>query len=160
MLTGTDLLPQRVSFPPATVLVSGWPGWLVVTEAAERVEATLDKWIERLAREGRFDDVETWLNRFIDTRQAGWRAGLFSTDAHLKNFGVAGDRVVLLDTGGLTDRWSDMSARLEKDERIAEPHVKLGLGAVLAARPDIAARFNSRWKTTVNRDSVREHLPG
>ncbi len=159
-LTGTDILPQRVTFPPATVLVGGWPGWLVVTEATERVEATLDNWIKRLAASGRFDEVELWLNRLIDTRQAGWRAGLFSTDAHLKNFGVAGGRVVLLDTGGLTDRWSDISARLEKDEQVTEPHVKLGLGAVLAGQPEIAARFNSRWKATVNRESVREHLPG
>ncbi len=159
-LTGTDLLPQRVSFPPSTVLVSGWPGWLVVSEATERVEATLDKWIDHLAASNRFDEVELWLNRLIDTRQAGWRAGLFSTDAHLKNFGVVRDRVVLLDTGGLTDRWSDISARLEKDEQIAEPHLKLGLGAALAGRPEIAARFNTRWKATVNRESVREHLPG
>jgi len=32
--------------------------------------------------------VELWLNRFLDTRLAGWQAGLFSTDAHLKNFAV------------------------------------------------------------------------
>ena len=122
------------------------------------METTLDKRVEALAGEGDFSGVELWLNRFLDTRIAGWERGLFSVDAHLKNFGVVGERVVLLDTGGLTNRWSDISERLSKDEKVAEPHVQLGLGEVLAAQPEVANRFNERWKALVNRNTVSDIL--
>ena len=158
-LTDTDFLPQVITFPPATVLVGGWPGWLNVREATERVEATLDKRLADLAAAGNFDGVEMWLNRFLETRQTGWQLGLFSVDAHLKNYGIIGERIVLLDTGGLTNRWGDISARLSKDERVEVPHVQLGLGKALASRPDVARRFDERWKALVNRESVIELWP-
>jgi hypothetical protein len=157
-LAGSPLLPEVISFPPETVLVGGWPGWLTIREATERVERTLDRHVEQLAAAGDFDAVEFWLNRLLDTRLSGWQAGLFSVDAHLKNFGVIGDRVVLLDTGGLTNRWSDIADRLAKDEQVEEPHVQLGLGAILASQPELAQRFNDRWKQMVNRDSVGDIL--
>lgn len=158
-LAGTEILPERIIFPPATVLVGGWPGWLTVREATERVEATLDKRLEKLAAAGDFAAVELWLTRFLELRQAGWQRGLFSVDAHLKNFGVIGERIVLLDTGGLTNRWGDINARLSRDEKIEEPHVGLGLEAVLANQPELARRFNEHWKSTVNRDTVHELWP-
>jgi hypothetical protein len=37
--------------------------------------------------------------------------------------------------------------------------VQLGLGAILGARPDIAGRFDERWKAVVNRQTVRRHWP-
>jgi hypothetical protein len=158
-LEGTNLVPGRVTFPAATVLTGGWPGWLTVYEATERVEDTLDHRLARLAAAGDFAAVEGWLYRFLDTRQSGWQLGVFSIDAHLKNFGVIGDRVVLLDTGGVTNRWQDITARLSKDEQVQEPHVQLGLEGLLAGQPELARRFNERWKSTVNRASVREHWP-
>jgi hypothetical protein len=158
-LAHTDLLPQVITFPPATVLVGGWPGWLNVREATERVDATLDRRLADLAAAGDFEGVEAWLNRFLDMRQTGWQLGLFSVDAHLKNYGVIGDRLVLLDTGGLTNRWGDITARLVRDESVEVPHVKLGLGKVLANRPDVAQRFDERWKSLVNRASVIDHWP-
>ena len=84
-LAGTSLVPERVEFPPTRVRVSGWPGWLVVSEAAERAEQTLYQRIAALARLGRWDQVEEWLERLLDLRQAGWRRGLFSLDTHFKN---------------------------------------------------------------------------
>ena len=158
-LADTRLMPETITFPPATVLVGGWPGWLVVDEAVERVEETLDRRIAALAGAGDFESVELWLNRFLRTRQTGWRLGIFSVDAHLKNFGVIGDRVVLLDTGGLTDRWGDISAKLSQDAQIAEPHVQLGLDLVFAGHPEMAQRFNERWRSMVNRDSVIDNWP-
>jgi hypothetical protein len=159
-LEDTALVPETITFPPATVLVGGWPGWLVVDEAVERVEDTLDRRIAALAETGDFETIERWLDRFLDTRQTGWQLGLFSVDAHLKNFGVVGERVVLLDTGGLTDRWSDISEKLSSDEQVSEPHVQLGLDRVLAGQTDLIERFNQRWRELVNRDSVIEHWPG
>ena len=158
-LTGTGLVPERITFPPATVLVGGWPGWLTVGEATERVEDTLDRRLATLAEAGDFDSIGVWLNRFLDTRQAGWKKGLFSVDAHLKNFGIIGDRIVLLDAGGLTDRWNNVAARLERDEGLPEPHVQLGLAGVLSEAPQLAREFNERWKAIVNRDSVQELWP-
>ncbi len=158
-LTGTSLVPERVTFPPARVKVGGWPGWLTVSEATERVEATLHHRLDELAHAGRFEQVEEWLDRFLELRQAGWQRGLYSMDAHLKNFGVSGDRVVLIDTGGLTDRWEEIESHLCFEEVVAQPHIQLGLGAVLAQRPDLAERFNIRWKAIVNRDAVRRHWP-
>ena len=158
-LAGTDLLPETISFPPATVLVGGWPGWLTVSEATERVEATLDRKIEGLAQAERPAEIERWLDRFLEFRQTGWRRGLFSTDAHLKNFGVIGDRIVLLDTGGLTNRWGDIDERLSKDVEIREPHVHLGLEHALEPWPEVARHFNERWKSTVNRDTVEDRWP-
>lgn len=158
-LTGTPLMPKRITFPPTQVQVSGWPGWLCVCEAVERMESTLHQRLVDLAAAGKFDEVERWLNRLLDLRQSGWRRGLFSVDAHLKNFGVCGDRVVLLDPGGLTDHWSEVESHLCFEEVNSEPHIQLGLGAVLGSRPDIADRFNDRWRAIVNIDHVREYWP-
>jgi hypothetical protein len=159
VLTDTALVPETISFPPVTVLVGGWPGWLVVDEATERVEQTLDKRIAELAAAEDFDGVERWLDRFLETRQTGWRLGLFSVDAHLKNFGIIENRVVLLDTGGLTNRWTDITEKLSSDEQVALPHVQLGLEEALAARPEVAERFNNRWRSVVNQDTVIESWP-
>jgi hypothetical protein len=153
-LAGTELMPEVITFPPATVLVGGWPGWLNVREATERVDATLDRKISDLAAARNFEAVEDWLNRLLTTRQTGWQRGIFSIDAHLKNFGVIGERIVLLDTGGLTNRWTDIDARLLKEEQIEAPHAQLGLSDALAECPDVARRFDERWKALVNRDSV------
>lgn len=158
-LDGTELVPERVAFPPTHVEVGGWPGWLTVSEATERVEATLHQRLSELARAGRFGELEEWLERFLKFRQAGWQRGVFSVDAHLKNFGVIGGRIVLLDAGGLTDRWGDIEDRLDFEDVVTQPHVQLGLGAILGARPDIGARFDERWKAVVNRQVVRRHWP-
>jgi hypothetical protein len=158
-LKGTSLVPETVTFPPSSVRVAGWPGWLTVSEATERVECTLNDKLEKLAAAGEFDELEEWLNRFLCLRQSGWSRGLFSMDAHFKNFGVCGDRVVLLDTGGLTNRWTEIMDALAFEEEVSEPHLRLGLGELLKDRPDIASRFNARWKATVNSETVRDVWP-
>ncbi len=158
-LAGSALLPESISFPTVRVRVGGWPGWLTVSEATERVDETLDRRLRRLAAENRFEELERWLIRLLELRQAGWRHGLFSTDAHLKNFGVVGDRVVLLDSGGLTDRWAEIEPRLAPADSTA-PHVMLGLDTVLSTRPDIAARFNERWNQVASREGVLRQWPG
>ena len=159
-LAGTSLVPEHVTFPPVRVKVGGWPGWLTVSEATERVECTLYQRLKDLAASGRFDQLEAWLDRFLEFRQTGWQRGLFSVDAHLKNFGVTGDRVVLLDAGGLTDHWPEIERRLSVQEDAGEPHSQLGMGPLLLDRPDIAARFDARWKEIVSRDGVLRHWPG
>ncbi|MCC6394593.1 MAG: hypothetical protein IT167_28615 [Bryobacterales bacterium] len=153
-LGGSHLVPKRITFPPTRVSIGGWPGWLVVSEAAERVECTLFQKMVQLARDDHFEELEEWLDRLLRTRQDGWSLGLFSTDAHLKNFGVIGTRIVLLDSGGLTNRWSEVEQVLDKEEAVIRPYVRLGLGHVLAGRPEIAGRFDQRWKATVNRGVV------
>ncbi|MBL8178244.1 MAG: hypothetical protein JNK48_26450 [Bryobacterales bacterium] len=156
-LLGTDLIPAYVAFPETRVRVKGWPFWLTVDHATERAECTLHQRLNALARDGRFDEIETWLHRFLDLRQRGWQLGLFSVDAHLKNFGVVGDRVVLIDSGGLTDEWHEVENKLAFEDVAVEPHIQLGLGPVLGARPDIAQRFNARWKQLVCVKGVRRH---
>ncbi len=158
-LAGSGLIAETVTFPPVRVKVGGWPGWLVVEEATERVEQTLDERINDLARERRFDEIEVWLNRFLELRQAGWRRGVFSLDAHLKNFGVRGDRIVLIDPGGLTNRWEEIADRLEFEGEIQRPHAQLGLESTLRDRPDISGRFDEKWKMLVNPQGVRGHWP-
>jgi hypothetical protein len=158
-LSGTPLVPATITFPPTWVNIDESPGWLCVCEATERVEATFDQKLAELGRESRFDEVETWLDRFLELRKSGWELGLFSTDAHLKNFGVTGDRIVLLDAGGLTDKWRHIEDRLSFEEVVTEPHIQLGLGAVLGSRPDIARRFNAKWKSLVTRKGVLSHWP-
>jgi hypothetical protein len=76
-----------------------------------------------------------------------------------QELGVVGDRVVLLDSGGLTDRWAEIETRLAPSDSAA-PHVMLGLETVLRARPDIAARFDERWNQVVSREGVLRHWPG
>ena len=158
-LKGTGLMPEHIQFPPVRVLVGGWPGWLTVSEATERVECTLLQKLEEMARAGDYDAVETWLDRMLATRQAGWRCGLFSTDAHLKNFGVRGDRVVLIDTGGLTDSWDEISRRVRFEQESGPPHKRLGLAGAFAGHPDLAASFDERWRETVTLDTIRRHWP-
>ena len=158
-LTGTLLIPQRVTFPPARVRVSSWPGWLVVSEATERVETTLHDRINDLARSLRFDEIEMWLDRFLASRRSAWGHGVFSLDAHLKNFGVLGDRVVLLDSGGLTNRWTDIEGRLKIMDDFLSPHARLGLEMTLRDRPDIAERFDAQWRSLVTPESVLEYWP-
>lgn len=157
-LEGTAILPETVEFPPTRVQVAGWPGWLTVQEATERVECTLYQRLRELAARADFEGVRVLLDRFLQLRQTGWRRGLFSVDTHLKNFGVTGDRVVLLDSGGLTDDWEEIEGRLSFEEVVAEPHIQIGLGRLLGSRPDIAADFNARWKEVVNRAEVRRAL--
>lgn len=152
-----ELMPRMIQFAPAWVRVQGWPGLLQVSEATERVEATLLQRLQTLASAERYSEVEQWLNLLLDVRQKGWRRGLFSTDAHLKNFGVIGERLVLLDAGGLTQSWEEIESRLAYEDGVEEPHVQLGLGDVLAACPAIAARFNARWKQVVRPEVVRRH---
>ncbi len=158
-LAGTALVPQCVHFPPTRVLVNRWPGWLLVEEATERVEMTLDERINELARARRFDEIGEWLERFLELRQAGWRRGVFSLDPHLKNYGVMDQRVVLLDTGGLTNRWSDIEERLGLEHEFLSPHAGLGLEMTLRDRPDIAEWFDARWRATVNPAAVRRIWP-
>ena len=159
-LAGSSLIPQRVRFPSTRIRIAGWPGYLVVSEAAQRVEGTLLQRLTELANAGCWGQLEEWLDRFLEARQSGWRRGLFSTDAHLNNYGVTGDRIVLLDTGGLTDSWRDIENRLEFEGRVERPHMRLGLQPLLALRQDIADRFDARWKATVNREVVRSVWPG
>ncbi|MDZ4796804.1 MAG: hypothetical protein SGI92_01475 [Bryobacteraceae bacterium] len=160
-LAGSSLVPAVATFPPTRVRVKGWPGWLVVEQAEERAECTLLDRLSELAGAGYFDDVEDLLCQFLEVRQAGWQRGLFSLDAHLKNFGIIGERIVLLDAGGLTNRWSEIESKLHQEHRHFEPpHHRLGLGPLLVARPDIAARFNARWKEAVNAPVVLRHMKG
>jgi hypothetical protein len=158
-LQGTGLMPRTVRFPPVRVQVSGWPGELTVTEATERVEATLHQRLAQLAAEEKFKDVGHWLERYLQLRQSGWKRGVFSLDAHLKNYGVVGERIVLLDAGGLTDRWEDVEGRLEFESVVAQPHIQLGLGDVLGGRPELARRFDQRWKAIVCKATVEQHWP-
>lgn len=158
-LEGTPLVPEVISFPPVRVEIGGWPGFLTVSEATARVEATLDAHLAQLAADKDFTALKLWLDRFLELRQSAWRRGLFSLDAHLKNYGVAGNRIVLLDPGGLTDQWSDVRERLVLEEVVAQPHVQLGLGVTLAGCPELAAAFDASWKEIVNRETVRKLWP-
>ncbi len=158
-LAGTPLVPERITFPPIEVIIHGWPGWLRVCEAVERVEETLDQRLRKLAEAGAFSQLELWLDRFLALREAGWQRGVFSMDVHLKNFGVCGERIVLLDSGGLTTSWSEIEDRLQHEDAVEEPHLQLGLGPVLESRPDIAARFDARWKAIVNPENVLRRWP-
>ena len=158
-LSGSRLVPERVEFPPARVRIGGFPGWLMVSDAVERLDLTMHEKMTLLAREGRFQELEEWLDRFLQARQDGWRKGLFSLDAHLKNYGIIGERIVLLDTGGLTNRWFEVERRLEAEEAILRPHLHLGLGPMLARHPEIAQRFDRKWKSAVNLDMARNCWP-
>jgi hypothetical protein len=160
LLSGSELIAHSITFPPTWVTIDEAPGELCVSEATERVEATLHHRLTSLARESRFDELETLLDRFLELRQAGWARGVFSVDAHLKNFGVIGSRIVLIDPGGLTDDWSEVESHLVFEEVAAQPHIQLGLGPALSSRPDIAARFNRRWNAVVNRATVYRHWSG
>jgi hypothetical protein len=158
-LAGTPVVPRTIHFPPTRVQVDGWPGYLTVTQATQRVEATLHQRLHELAATGRFDDLELWLNRWLALRQAGWQRGVFSLDTHLKNFGVCGDRVVLLDPGGLTSDWNAIEKRLHYEGDVVSPHRQLGLGALLKGHPEMARRFDDHWKATVNAATVMRHWP-
>lgn len=157
-LEGTSMIPDRIRFPPVRVRVGGWPGWLTVNEATERVEATLHQRLGELAAAGRFEELEQWLDRLLALRRTAWKLGIFSIDAHFKNFGVTGDRVVLLDAGGLTDRWHEVENRLAF-ENATPPHQRLGLAPFLEGHPEIAQRFDARWREAVNVEQVRRHWP-
>jgi hypothetical protein len=159
-LQGSSLIPEEITFPSIKVNVGGWPGALTVSCATERVETTFHDKLRRLAAQGQFDEIELWLVRLLATRQKGWSMGLFSLDSHFKNFGIVEDRVVLIDVGGLTNRWNDVEAKLALEESLRdEPHQRLGLGKLLESRPEIAARFNARWRGMVNREAIREIWP-
>lgn len=158
-LAGTSLVPETVTFPPTLVRVGGWPGWLVVTEATERVEETLYDRLKRLAAQRRWDEVERWLERLLELRRAGWRRGVFSVDAHLKNFGVIESRVVLLDPGGLTDSWDDVERHLTSVASAGPPSRQFGLAEILKDNPALAARFDERWREVADPQSIRDFWP-
>jgi len=62
--------------------------------------------------------------------------------------------VVLLDAGGLTDNRREIEKRLGTEDEYESPHVRLGLEMTLRDRPDIAQRFDERWRAAVNTRSV------
>jgi hypothetical protein len=66
---------------------------------------------------------------------------------------------VLLDAGGLTNNWREIEKRLDAEDDYESPHVRLGLEMTLRDRPDIAQRFDERWRAAVNAQSVRDHWP-
>jgi len=158
-LSGTSLVPETVTFPPTLVKVSGWPGWLVVTEATERVEETLYDRLKRLAAERKWNEVERWLERLLELRRAGWRRGVFSVDAHLKNFGVIQNRVVLIDSGGLTDRWEDVERHLASVAKNGPVWRQFGMEEILAGAPELAERFDARWRDLTSPQSMRDLWP-
>lgn len=158
-LSGTSLVPETVTFPPTLVKVTGWPGWLVVTEATERVEETLYDRLKKLAAEGKWNEVERWLERLLELRRAGWRRGVFSVDAHLKNFGVIQSRVVLIDSGGLTDRWEDVERHLASMSKNGSAARQFGLEEILAGAPELAERFEARWRELTSPESLRDLWP-
>lgn len=158
-LAGTSLVPETVTFPPTLVKVSGWPGWLVVTEATERVEETLYERLRKLAAQGQWNEVERWLERLLELRRAGWRRGVFSVDAHLKNFGVIQNRVVLLDPGGLTDRWEDVERHIASLAKNGPAWRQFGLEEILAGAPELAERFEARWRALTAPQSMRDLWP-
>ncbi len=158
-LSGTSLVPETVTFPPTLVKVSGWPGWLVVTEATERVEETLYDRLKRLAAERKWNEVERWLERLLELRRAGWRRGVFSVDAHLKNFGVIQNRVVLIDSGGLTDRWEDVERYLASVAKNGPVWRQFGMEEILAGSPELAQRFDARWRALTAPESMRDLWP-
>jgi hypothetical protein len=155
-LQGTALVPEEVAFPSTRVAVGGWPGFLTVSKATERVEAILHDKLADLAAADRFEEFEHWLEQLLLTRQSGWRLGLFSLDAHLKNYGIVQGRIVLIDPGGLTNQLVDIEEKLTRERHGVAPHVRLGLEPLLADHPEIAARFDARWRETVNPDVLRE----
>jgi hypothetical protein len=158
-LAGTSLVPERISFPPTKVMVDGWPGWLTVSEATERVEMTLYQRLRELAAAQRYEEMGVWLDRWLAMRRAGWERGVFSLDVHPKNFGVTGDRVVLLDAGGLTRDWKAIEQRLSYENKVSRPHQQLGLGPLLKGHPELAMHFDVKWKATVNPRTVQHHWP-
>lgn len=158
-LSGTSLVPETVTFPPTLVEVSGWPGWLVVTEATERVEETLYDRLKKLVAEEKWNEVERWLERLLELRRAGWRRGVFSVDAHLKNFGVIQNRVVLIDSGGLTDRWEDVERHLASVAKNGPASRQFGLEEILAGAPELADRFDARWRDLTAPQSMRDLWP-
>lgn len=158
-LSGTSLVPETVTFPPTLVKVAGWPGWLVVTEATERVEETLYDRIRKLAAQGDWVEVERWLERLLELRRAAWRRGVFSVDAHLKNFGVIQSRVVLIDSGGLTDRWEDVERHLASMARNGSAARQFGLEEILAGAPGLAERFEARWRELTSAQTLRDLWP-
>ncbi len=158
-LAGTSIVPETITFPPTRVRISGWPGYLIVSEATERVECTLYDKVVKLAGQGNFELVEIWLERLLELRRAAWRRGVYSVDAHLRNFGVIHSRVVLLDAGGLTDRWSEVEEHLAHLSAAPRPHVEMGLREVLEEAPSVASRFDEKWRESVNRDTVRYYWP-
>ena len=69
-------------------------------------------------------------------------------------------RVVLLDTGGLTNRWSDIEERLGLEDEFLSPHAGLGLEMTLRDRPDIAECVSTRaGGRLVNPAAVRRIWP-
>lgn len=155
-LQGTSLVPEEVAFPSVRVSVGGWPGFLTVSKATERVEAILYARLTALAAADGFAEFEHWLEQLLLTRQSGWRLGLFSLDAHLRNYGIVQGRVVLIDPGGLTNQLADIEEKLARELGGAAPHVRLGLESLLADHPEIAARFDARWRDAVNPAVLRE----
>jgi hypothetical protein len=59
----------------------------------------------------------------------------------------------------LTNNWSDIQKRLGPTDEFDSPHVKLGLEMTLRDRPDIAERFDARWRATVSAEAVRNSWP-
>jgi hypothetical protein len=129
---------------------------MMAASAEERAECSLIQKLETLATLGQFDEIEIWLNRFIEFRRRAWSEGVFSADPHLKNYGVIGKRIVLLDFGGLTMDLKVVEDHLQETNGHRRPDQRLRLEKILEKRPDIAGRFNANWDNLMQLSVVRD----
>ena len=103
-LDGTPLVPRRVELPPTRIRTARWGRRRTVTTAYQRVDRTLWDEALRCGRLGRVDELDRWLDRFLSFQIMLWRRGvLFAASNPYENHGVLGDRLVLLDHGGLIE---------------------------------------------------------
>ena len=159
-LKGTGLIPRRVIFPPIQVSVQGWPWRLSVCEAHERTDISLRSHLHQLDTSGRWEDLRAWLDRVAALQPRLWEHGVFNMDMNvLANHGILNGKVVLVDSGRLTNDPRTIGAFLDSNFEQFMIHNRRALTYLLPKHPEVRDYFTAQWRALLTRDNLSAVWP-
>jgi len=154
----SDLVPRRVSLPATRVRIKGWPWTLTIAEAEGRVEATLKDRIKTLSQAGQREDLEKWLNRFVEFQVRLWQEGVWNKDLNFSNYGIIGDTLVLLDHDELTDDLSEVEEIFGSPDMLGAIERRMMLpGHLVTSHAEVYRRFLARWQEVMVLANLETH---
>jgi hypothetical protein len=155
-LDGTGLTPPRIDVQATRVRARGRRSFSVTT-AFRRVNHTILADLRAHAKHRRDAEIDALLDGFLECQVELWRRGVFSMDIlPFVNYGVLDGRVVLLDSGSLTD--DPLTIRRFLAARGAKLAYTEAVLAVLLT-PERARRFRERMAGLFTPIVVRRYGP-
>ncbi|MBZ0165314.1 MAG: rhomboid family intramembrane serine protease, partial [Candidatus Omnitrophica bacterium] len=159
-LANSDYIPRRYSIKPTKVRLAGHLFSVTTTQVVERADNTLHDHLAMLVAEGRVEEAKEWLDRFLRMQVMLWEMGLFEYTFQPGNYGVIGQRLVLLDHGEMTNRHDEINVKLARwhDEAYVWT-VSSFERAFGPEHQDIVQEYFERMTRLINKEAIEQHWP-